>query len=277
MISRVSFALRYETLTSNMLSKEAEVKKLQEAIAKGRGLLKPSDDPIAWRQAMDFKSASKEIEQWQKNIQFAMSWSRTTEGALNHLNDLLTRAREIAIKAIKVNSEETRTAYKEELKQIKDEVKLIEDLKYRDRWVFHRPPDDPVQVKVGKNKTMIISVSEEEVFGTAPDSISDHIQQLYDAIDSNNVNDISTSMGDIEADQQRVLSVMTKVGAAMNRLDARNNVLASIMIENEDRTGDLEKTDMTQLATEYQLKKTALQAIYQTTASISGLTLLRYI
>ncbi len=277
MISRVSFALNYETLVNNMLKKQEDVRKLQEAISKGKALLKPSDDPSAWLQSMNFKEAQKEIEQWNKNLQFAMNWSKTTEGALSHLNDLLTRVREISIKAIKVNSLESRQAYLHELEQIKDEIEQLRVFEYRDRRLFPSSSDQAVEIRIGKNKVLTVSVSEDDVFSNGTDTISDHIQELYDAINSNNTNGISNAMGEIESDQQRVLSVLTEVGAIMNRLDARENILSSVSIEYEDRIANLEKTDVAKLATDYQLKKTALQAIYQTTSTVSDLTLLRYI
>lgn len=277
MISRVSFASSYDILTNEMLSKQSEVRNLQEAISKGKALLRPSDDPAAWVQSMNLKSAQKEMEQWRRNIEFGTSWAKTTEGTLSHLNDLLTRSREIAIKAIKATSPEEREALKNELSQIKDEIDQLVETKYRDRELFHDPPDDPVKIRIGKNKTMEVSVGREEVFGTAGDTISDHVQALHDAIDSNDVNAISTSMGDVESDQQRVLSALTKVGAIMNRLEARENAISSISINYEERIGEMEKADIAKLATEYQLKKTALQAIYHTTASVSELSLLRYV
>ncbi|MGC8718716.1 MAG: flagellin, partial [Thermodesulforhabdaceae bacterium] len=84
-------------------------------------------------------------------------------------------------------------------------------------------------------------------------------------------------MGQIEKDQSRVLEALTTVGTTLNRLEARKDALDAVTISQQERLEDLEETDMAKLITDFQLTATALQAVYQSTARVSGLTLLQYI
>ncbi|MEJ5300771.1 MAG: flagellin [Thermodesulforhabdaceae bacterium] len=302
---RVSFALTYENPVKNIFEKQKAIRHLQDAISRGKGLLDPSDNPLNWTNAMNLKSALAKAEQWKKNIEFGMNWNNTTEGYLNHLNDLLTKARQIAIASIKENSSETIASHAQELDHILREVITIANAKYQNRYIFsvNADPANPVfgytetngeivsvnptnpgqmgealDIAVGENTAVRVNVDGYNLF--FDDQGSNILQNLLDlknAIKSGDTNSISDAMGIVERDQSRVLEALTTVGANLNRLEARGDSLDAIMISQQERISELEETDMAKLATDYQLTATALQAVYQSTARIAGLSLLQYL
>jgi flagellar hook-associated protein 3 FlgL len=303
---RISFALTYENPVINIFSKQKDLRRLQDAISQGKGLLDPSDNPLNWAGAMNLKTAMAKAEQWKKNIDFGTNWNNTTEGYLSHLDDLLTRAREIAIKAIKINSTETTASYVKELDQIIREAITVANAKYQDRYIFS-PNTDPtnplfgftesngeitsitdpanpgqmsesLDIAVGENTSVRVNVDGERLFfDDQNNSILRNLLDLKNAVKLGDTNQISNAMGKIENDQSRVLEALTTVGGTLNRLEARGNALDTIMISQQERIGDLEETDMAKLITDYQLTATALQAIYQSTARVTGLSLLQYL
>jgi len=303
---RISFALTYENPVINIFSKQKDLRRLQDAISQGKGLLDPSDNPLNWAGAMNLKTAMAKAEQWKKNIDFGTNWNNTTEGYLSHLDDLLTRAREIAIKAIKINSSETTASYAKELDQIIREAITVANAKYQDRYIFS-PNTDPtnplfgftesngeitsitdpanpgqmsesLDIAVGENTSVRVNVDGERLFfDDQNNSILRNLLDLKNAVKLGDTNQISNAMGKIENDQSRVLEALTTVGGTLNRLEARGNALDTIMISQQERIGDLEETDMAKLITDYQLTATALQAIYQSTARVTGLSLLQYL
>jgi flagellar hook-associated protein 3 FlgL len=303
---RISFALSYENPVINIFSKQKDLRRLQDAISQGKGLLDPSDNPLNWAGAMNLKTAMAKAEQWKKNIDFGTNWNNTTEGYLSHLDDLLTRAREIAIKAIKINSTETTASYVKELDQIIREAITVANAKYQDRYIFS-PNTDPtnplfgftesnveitsitdpanpgqmsesLDIAVGENTSVRVNVDGERLFfDDQNNSILRNLLDLKNAVKLGDTNQISNAMGKIENDQSRVLEALTTVGGTLNRLEARGNALDTIMISQQERIGDLEETDMAKLITDYQLTATALQAIYQSTARVTGLSLLQYL
>jgi flagellar hook-associated protein 3 FlgL len=303
---RISFALTYENPVINIFSKQKDLRHLQDAISQGKGLLDPSDNPLNWAGAMNLKTAMAKAEQWEKNIDFGTNWNNTTEGYLSHLDDLLTRAREIAIKAIKINSSETTASYVKELDQIIREAITVANAKYQDRYIFS-PNTDPtnplfgftesngeitsitdpanpgqmsesLDIAVGENTSVRVNVDGERLFfDDQNNSILRNLLDLKNAVKLGDTNQISNAMGKIENDQSRVLEALTTVGGTLNRLEARGNALDTIMISQQERIGDLEETNMAKLITDYQLTATALQAIYQSTARVTGLSLLQYL
>ncbi|SFM47086.1 hypothetical protein [Thermodesulforhabdus norvegica] len=300
---KVSFSTKYNSLLEGIFRKEQDISKLRESISKGKELLRPSDDPVSWYRVMNLKNLSGETEQWLENLDFATHWGEYTESRLNHLNDLLTRAREIAIKAIKVNSEETISGYVSELDEIVDEALSIARSTYLDRYVFLPwsdidptaaifdpstgdlmlpfAPDDfseSLEVRIGPQEKLRVNVDAKKVFFSEDGStIFNHLIGLRNAIQSNDTDQISQYMGQIEEDQDRVLAGLAEAGTIMVRLDARSNALEELQIDLEDDTAELEQTDVTRMATDYQLKVLALQALYQTTSGVSSLSLVSYL
>lgn len=299
---RVSFALTYENPVRHIFSKQKDLRRLQNAISQGKGLLEPSDNPLNWANAMNLKAAMAKAEQWKKNIDFGISWNNTTEGYLNHLNDLLTRAREIAIESIKVNSPETVSAHAKELDQILREAITVANARYQNRYVFSvnstespfgytenngeidsityssNQMEEPLYISVGEYTSVQVNVDGKRLFfDDQENSILKNLLDLKNAVKSGDTNWISSEMGRVEKDQSRVLEALTTVGTNLNRLEARKDVLDAVIVTQQERLGDLEETDMAKIITEYQLTATALQAVYQSTTRITGLSLLQYL
>jgi flagellar hook-associated protein 3 FlgL len=254
---------------------------------------------------MNVKAAMAKAEQWKKNIDFGMNWNSTTEGQLNHLNDLLTKAREIAIASIKDNSSETVAAHVQELDHILREAITVSNAKYQDRYLFsvNEPVNtlfgytetngeissiinpsyipgmaDPLDISVGESTSVRVNVDGEKLFfDSNGNNILENLLALKNAVKANDSQSISDAMGQVEKAQSRVLEALTTVGATMNRLEARKDALDNVIITQQERLGDLEETDMAKLATDYQMTATTLQAIYQSTARVSNLTLLTYL
>lgn len=299
---KVSFSTKYSTLLEGIFGKEQDVSKLREAISKGKELLRPSDNPVSWYRVMNLKDLMSEADKWRDNIDFATHWNEYTESQLNHLNDLLTRAREIAIKAIKVNSQETISSYVSELEKIIDEALSVTKSTYLDRYVFLPwkdvdpsinifDPDtgdlnpsfnqsdfnEPLEIRIDRQHTLRINLNAEEVFFNGGDTIFNHLVGLKNAIKNNDTDQIGQYMGYIEDDQDRVLKGLAEVGTIMVKLDARANVIDELKIKLEDNSSKLEQTDVTRMAVEYQLKVIALQALYQTASGISSLSIVSYL
>jgi flagellin-like hook-associated protein FlgL len=137
---------------------------------------------------------------------------------------------------------------------------------------------ESLDIAVGENTSVRVNVDGERLFfDDQNNSILRNLLDLKNAVKLGDTNQISNAMGKIENDQSRVLEALITVGGTLNRLEARGNALDTIMISQQERIGDLEETDMAKLITDYQLTATALQAIYQSTARVTGLSLLQYL
>ncbi len=303
---KVSFALTYDHITRHVFAKQRDLRRLQEELSQGKALLNQSDNPLAWARVMDMKNAVQKATRWKENSDFGTNWNTTTEGHLNSLNDLLTRAREIAIKAIKVNDDESITSYTKELDQLLREALTTANATYQNRFLFavnndpatplfgytevngeitaiSDPADptdlaEPLTVIVGDAMTARVNVDGQRLFfDGSGESILKNLLDLKNAIASRDTDAVSDAMGAVEADQARVLEALTTVGAQLSRFEARSTTLDAIMVSQRECISDLEDADMATLATDYQLTVTTLEAMYQATSRVSNLSLLQYL
>lgn len=301
---RVTFALSYEKTIRNINRKQADVDGLSTNVATGRRLLKPSDDPVAWFQAMDLKQGLKEFEAIQKNIDFARGWNQVTENALNQLSDLFVNAKNNAIGAMSDITEEERNARVNSLDQMIREAVNLANGEYHDRYLFSvnsaAPPftmgdsptsvagptplsslSDKLQVRVASGRHERVNVDGAAVFVLNVDGQqTNSLQQLVvlrDAIRNNDPEAISKQLGIIDSILEKFSDQSTAVGARLAGLDRQQEALNSIKLEHQTLLSEVEDADMVEVFTQLQLKQTAFEAALRVTGMLTDLNLSNYL
>lgn len=94
---RVSTTLMYKQGTESMLRQQTETLKTQMQIASGKRILTPADDPSGAAKVLDLQQAVGVIERYQDNIGDVESRLALEESALDSVNDLVIRMKELAI------------------------------------------------------------------------------------------------------------------------------------------------------------------------------------
>lgn len=123
---------------SNSLSKNlSELGRVQQQLSSGKRLTKPSDDIIATRGSMAYKVSINEIEQFNRNIDEGISTLGNTENQLRSANDLINRARELAIsESNDVATAATREVTSYEVQNLFNGLLDIGNAKLRDKYLF---------------------------------------------------------------------------------------------------------------------------------------------
>jgi flagellar hook-associated protein 3 len=70
---------------------------MQTGMSTGRRINQPSDDPIGTVRDLDYRSELASIEQYQKNVSQAQSWTNTYDSILGDTKDIVSTAKEIAV------------------------------------------------------------------------------------------------------------------------------------------------------------------------------------
>lgn len=110
---------------------------LQEQLATGRRLMRPSDEPVDVANALKLETKLREYEQFKKNINDGLAFMNVSGTAMESMNTLLQRARELAIQASSDTIGDTERQYinKESEQLLRQMVALI-DTKYKGDYVF---------------------------------------------------------------------------------------------------------------------------------------------
>lgn len=96
---RISTSMLYDAGVSAMNKQSVSLLHIQQQIASGRRILKPSDDPVAAARALEVTQSKNILSQYSTNQDNANATLSIEETQLSSLNELLTRVRELAIQA----------------------------------------------------------------------------------------------------------------------------------------------------------------------------------
>jgi len=134
---RITTFMLFNQFTSSLSKKLSDMAKVQEQLSSGKRLTKPSDDIIATRGALAYTVSINEIEQFNRNIDEGISTLGNTENQLNSVNNLINRAREIAVsESNDTATAATRRVSSYEAQNLFNQLLDIGNAKLKDKYLF---------------------------------------------------------------------------------------------------------------------------------------------
>ncbi|MEO0616550.1 MAG: flagellar hook-associated protein FlgL [Pseudomonadota bacterium] len=120
---RVSTQAFFENNVLTLQRLQRSLNDLQEQVATGRQIQRPSDDPVGSARALNLRGSLDSVEQFQRNAGLAESRLRLEEETLTGVTDLLQRTRELALQAANATqTNESRDFIAAELRQGLDQL-----------------------------------------------------------------------------------------------------------------------------------------------------------
>jgi len=293
---RVTLPMTYMQTTESINDKKEATARYSRQISSGERMAAPHEDPIAWGKSLDIQADIQALAAYRKGLDFAENWNNATEGALNHLHDLLIRVRELGIAANTPNSEEERNGYANELDQILDETINAANTQYRGRYVFNgatsTPPVDPtdldgfdasayqdIHVRNAKGTVFPVNVSGQDAFFIPADteSLFTHIKKLSDAIRAGDSAELQVQLDAVEKGQENIRALTTRVGARLASIERQIVAIDRIDLQKETELSETKDTDFIEAVNLLQQDKTVLEAALRVTSLVKDLNLAGYL
>lgn len=259
---------------------------LQEQLATGRRINKPSDDPVGITYSLRYRSELDANEQFQSNVDNIQSWLDYTDSSLNQANEVLQIIREKLVKASNgSNPSDALASIKKEMIQYRGQLIDIGNAKLGGKYIFNGQKTDlqpytdtnaatastdafGIQMEATAGVKIPVNVTGNDVFGYAADT--DNIFKVLDGImsdlDANNFSGLSSSIAEIDSRMDKLLSVRAEIGARTNRVELIGNRLSSLGINLETLQGKVEDADMAELITRLKID----ESIYQASLSVGS-------
>ncbi len=137
MAIRVSNNTKFNTMINNLFKVQDRYNELMDKMSSQKNINKPSDDPLGMSRAMRYRESQSAVTNYTRNVDSANAWITMSESKLTSVNDLLVRAKEVALAQSNATaSTETREQAAVEIEQIFDEMKSLANSKYQDRYLF---------------------------------------------------------------------------------------------------------------------------------------------
>ena len=134
---RITDRLLVDKVLSHIQRNEGRLASIQDQVASGRRISVPSDDPTGTVRSLTLRSNDDETVQAQLNLDLADGWLNASDIALQDVNGIVQRARELAVQgANETLSQQETSALSTEVDQLIGHVLQLANTRSGDRYIF---------------------------------------------------------------------------------------------------------------------------------------------
>ncbi len=271
---------------------------LNEKIASGKVLNRPSDNPTALVDSMAIKTSLSQVEQYQEGIQTGVSWLNLRESALTNIEEVVARAIEIGTQmGSDSQSADTRASSATVVGQLLEEAIAQANVELGGNYIFagyrlkttpftatvvggietaeyHGDTND-FQLQIGKDDTVVVGRNGQT---TLMDSnLFTALGTLKKALEDNDGAAIRQQLDQLKSARDYLDNEIADTGAKGNRLDLKDAVWSSLTLDLKERLSDVEDADLTEMITELKQKELAYQVALMSSVRLSELSILNYL
>lgn len=280
MMGRVTQGMMNTQLLRNLNNNMNRMNNESNQLSTGRKINKPSDDPVGLTFALRYRSELATNEQYQKNVDSALSWLEYTDTTLDQAGSVFQRVRELAVKgANDTNPQEALDSIKSEVGELYNQLVSIGNSQFNGKYVFNGQKTDTIpysidnaaqdktdtysiQYEIGTGVKLPINVTGEQVFGKADsaDNAFQVLQDLMKALGDGKTDDVSQLIGKIDSRMDSFLQVRSDIGAKTNRIELAQSRLKDININLQSLQSKTEDADYAEVITKLQVSENVYQA-----------------
>lgn len=280
MSTRVTQSMLNSQLLRNLNENLRSMNHLQNQLATGRRINKPSDDPVGISFSMRYRSELAANDQHQRNVNDALSALSFTDDMLNQAGSVLQRVRELAVEGSNgTNPQEALDTIAAEIHQLYAQMVNIGNSQFKGKYVFNGQLTDVkpytianaanessdgggISYEIGVGVRMEINTTGNHVFGQ-PGTDSNVFQMMHDlqtALESGDYEGTSALIGNIDLRLDQFLAVRAEVGAKTNRIELAEERLKDINVNLQSLQSKVEDADMAGLITNIKTAENVYQA-----------------
>jgi flagellar hook-associated protein 3 FlgL len=308
---RITSRMMKNDFLNNLNTNLTILTKSQKQIATGKVLNSLSDDPIRLISSMNCKVKLGRTVRYKSSVSSALEWLDQTESSVSELNDILKSAYETAVKMSNDDlTLDDKNAAAELIAQLRDHVLGLGNSQVGDRYIFggynvNKPPftadgtgginyngidltdetnaslinegKEKIQIELGYNVSMDISINGTELLGTGDGNIYSMLNDFYNALRSDSdASVLSGYITKIQDAQSKTLSTLSKVGGMINRMELLENRYEEERLTYIEQKSNIEDVDYAEAYMNYNMAKAVYEAALQVGTEITQRTILDY-
>ncbi len=179
---RISNNMLSRNLLLNLWAAQGRIDKLQNQLATGQKINRPSDDPVGTENSLRFKSNISYLNQLKANAKEGIAYMDTTDDVMGEMSLMIQRAKELAVHAMNTSTvnDEDRKKIAIEIDQIREHVIELANTKVGTKYIFGgtanvepfpkgvsgwQGSDDTKKFQVGGDLSIEVSVNGHDLFG----------------------------------------------------------------------------------------------------------------
>jgi len=270
---RITDNMRFDSVQRNLSSLRSRHAQVMQQVTTGRKIQAPSDDPVAAARLMRLNARAARTADYQATIKAVRADIESSEGQLAEASQLMVRAHELAIQgANDALSPNDRSALAIEVEALQEQLLATANARGQRGYLFSgsqvKTPtlsgagafqgdafEHEVEISPGVRTRVSVSGSEAFTAAGGVDAFQT-LENLHQALLSNDASQISATLGDIETSRSQMVRVQGQAGLIMNRLDTADEALSVTALElakQDSDVGDVDPfaaiSELTQLST----------------------------
>ncbi|GFO65353.1 flagellar hook-associated protein FlgL [Geomonas paludis] len=303
---RITPGMSAENAIYNLQQGRTAIDQLQEQIASGYNINRPSDDPLSTRQLLDLQEQIASGDQYSSNITKAETLLNVTNTSLTSMATLMQQVKKIAGDMVAGTLDAAGTASAvANLTQLKSQLVDMGNTRLGDQYVFggfstSQPfsstgvfsgTTDIPQVEIAPNSTVGTTVSGADLLnggkpaaavgsgataGQSPVNILGSIDALILAINNKDSAGILDGVKNVKAGADQITVAQSDVAGRLVRLDNMKSMIANNQNTLKTVFGDIQNVDYAKAGVMLSRQTTAFNAALSATSKLSQLSLLDY-
>lgn len=292
-MARVTQGMLSRASLANLQASLGRTQGLQEKLATGKSINRPSDSPTGMVTAMQTRGSLARKEQHLRNADNAIGWLNTADAAMQGASSLLRRARDLTVQGGNTTVGDTaRENIALELEAIRSGLIEIANSRYAGRLLFAGNADVPAAFDAAGNflgdtgevtrtladgQQVAVNVSGAAAFGSGPGSLFDTLTQIADDLRNDPGNAVTNNLDNLDAGVDTMLTALGDVGARTNRIENMVERGTSDELNLRSRLSEIEDVDLPETIMELQLQEVAYQAALSATSRVIQPSLLDFL
>jgi flagellar hook-associated protein 3 FlgL len=285
----------FNAVTRNVMRNQERFLELSETVASGKRVHKLSTDPPALGQMLRFRTTVSTIEQYQQNIDRANSWLSLSETSLTQAEDVLMRAKELALSQTTGSaSTDSREAAAVEVDILLQQIIEAGNAKVGNQFLFagrktnaapfrhdgtYQGDGGALEFEIGQQNFMTINTPGDVIFKGSGGGIDvlNVLQDLKTALEAGDQAGIEALLTPLDQGLNQVLAARTGVGAKMSRLTTAKDKLTETSDHLTQMLGETEGADLAKTISDLTQQEFVYQASLAASAKMVQPTLLNFL
>lgn len=290
-----------DSLLSNLQRLSSRQSGLQNQVATGQRITRPSDDPRAAARVLDMQAEKQRIQQYARNADRGLEINQTTYSSVTELKNISDRAGEIGVLGMGVllSDPSASQSYAKELNQLIEHGLQTVNASYAGEHVFGGAKTDTAPFTATRDASGKITGVSYAGATTAAEfhigegakispyndpasnqKLGDFINNLVamrDALQSGSTASVQTAQTGLQASEDDILGAVSTLASTQTRLEGDRAQNEARFSELENLTSKEADADLSETVVKLTQTQTAYQAALQVGAQVMRVSLLDYL
>ena len=299
MTEQITSQMQSASILANLQNQLSQLDQTQNEMSTGLKITQPSDDPYGTALSMQLNGQISAFQSYSANITDGNAFSQTASGALQSIEQMVQRIRELVVESANgTNSASNLAEASAEVSQVIDGIKQAANTQYNGQYIFSgtatgTPPyqlgttdtfagnTSAINRAIGPSTSLQINVNLSSVLGSGT-AANDNgllmtLRTVMTHMQSGNSASLSGDLSRLDANIQTLESVQATVGSTQDRLSMASTRITALTTTDKAQLASVEDADLGQLAINFNTEQAGYQAALQSAAKIVQTSLMNFL